>query len=299
MMTMLLFKTIPICVLAMLFLLSDSSSLLLGKAKASTSSVEILSNMGYIDRLGFYHVVGELRNKGDQSISNVRVEIAFYTRSNISFDTRFGFAMLNNIPAGRKSPFEIVLLDAGESIEVDHYGLSASSSNVNSMPEGLKLLDLTSFLDTTQSMHVTGYIKNIGNETARNVKIVATYYDSRGDVIAAVSEYLDPEQTISIDPGQNASFDVALSEDRSAFVQNYKLAVESTLYVCKEENLQYLPSDINRDGIVNMIDIVAAAAAFSSRLGDARWNQTADLDNNDRVDMRDIARIAKNVGKMM
>ena len=55
--------------------------------------------------------------------------------------------------------------------------------------------------------------------------------------------------------------------------------------------------DVNKDGAVNMRDAGEAVLAFNSFPGTNRWNANADLDNNDRVDMRDIVIIILNFNK--
>jgi hypothetical protein len=55
--------------------------------------------------------------------------------------------------------------------------------------------------------------------------------------------------------------------------------------------------DVNKDGIVDMRDISEAVTAFNSFPGTNRWNANADLDNNDRVDMRDMVIVILNFNK--
>jgi hypothetical protein len=60
---------------------------------------------------------------------------------------------------------------------------------------------------------------------------------------------------------------------------------------------QGLATDLNKDGVVNILDIAMAAKAFGSRSGDPHWNPAADIDNNGRIDILDISRIAKDFGR--
>jgi hypothetical protein len=56
-------------------------------------------------------------------------------------------------------------------------------------------------------------------------------------------------------------------------------------------------TDLNKDGIVDILDISAVAIGYNSRLGDANWNLTADLDRNGTIDILDISAIAIDYGK--
>ena len=55
--------------------------------------------------------------------------------------------------------------------------------------------------------------------------------------------------------------------------------------------------DINRDGIVDIYDVVIAALAFGSYPGHPRWNPQADLKNDDLIDIVDLVIIGVNFGK--
>ena len=59
---------------------------------------------------------------------------------------------------------------------------------------------------------------------------------------------------------------------------------------------EHLKSDLNWDGVVSMMDLTLVAESFGSRSGGLKWNQIADVDKNELVDMRDLVRIAKDFG---
>lgn len=58
-----------------------------------------------------------------------------------------------------------------------------------------------------------------------------------------------------------------------------------------------LPSDLNKDGKVNILDLFIVAMAFDTRPGDARWNVVADVNNDGVVDITDMWSIARGFGK--
>jgi PKD repeat protein len=57
-----------------------------------------------------------------------------------------------------------------------------------------------------------------------------------------------------------------------------------------------LIGDLNGDGKVDMRDIAIVARAFGSSPGDPYWNPIADLNGDGKIDMKDIAIVAKNYG---
>jgi hypothetical protein len=58
-----------------------------------------------------------------------------------------------------------------------------------------------------------------------------------------------------------------------------------------------LNTDLNKDGIVNIIDIAIVAKAYGSKPGDASWNEAADLDKDGSVDIVDVSMVARDYGK--
>ena len=57
-----------------------------------------------------------------------------------------------------------------------------------------------------------------------------------------------------------------------------------------------ITGDVNGDYLVNMKDISLAALAFGSKPGDSRWTTQADIDQNAKINMYDVAVIASNFG---
>jgi hypothetical protein len=58
-----------------------------------------------------------------------------------------------------------------------------------------------------------------------------------------------------------------------------------------------LPTDLNQDGVVNILDISIVARAYSSIPGDPTWNETADLNKDRIINILDIAMIARDYGR--
>jgi hypothetical protein len=53
------------------------------------------------------------------------------------------------------------------------------------------------------------------------------------------------------------------------------------------QDLVLIPGDINRDGIVDGVDLSLLADAYGSSEGDENWNSFADFDHNGSIDMTD------------
>ena len=58
-----------------------------------------------------------------------------------------------------------------------------------------------------------------------------------------------------------------------------------------------IKGDVNGDGKVNILDIATVASLYNTYPGHPKWNPNADLDDNHKIDIIDIAKAAKNYGK--
>jgi len=199
----------------------------------ATAEISILSHSGWLDSIGSYHVSGEVENVGDGAASFVRVTATFYDLSDTVVATFFPFAYLNVLLPGRKSPFEVILLDTTQAAKVHHYSLSVEFSATSPIPIGLEILSNSSYIDAVGFMHVVGEIKNVATGTATLVKVITTFYDQTGNVVATAFRYSSPSD---ISPGQKASFDLVLThKNRVPLVATYALTAESNQYAIVPE----------------------------------------------------------------
>lgn len=201
--------------------------------------IVILSHSGWLDSLGYYHVSGEVENIGDAPASFVKVTATFYNSTGVVIATSFTYTTLSVLLPGRKSPFEVLLVDTAQAAKVHHYSLSVTFSATSPILIGLEILSHSSYVDDVGVMHVVGEIKNIATGTATYVKIAATFYNSTGHVVATAFTYSDPSD---LNPDQTAPFEVLLVyTNRVPLVDAYELTAESTQYALIPE----FPSIIN------------------------------------------------------
>jgi hypothetical protein len=200
----------------------------------SASDISLLSHSGYLDLSNYYHVVGEVKNVGTATYHSIQIYVNFYDSSDNLIATRHDLTILDTLLPGRRSPFDIVLLDDVLSFEVDHYEISITQASRASMPYGLQITSYESFLDGAGAQNVVGVIKNVKGQTAENVKVVATFYDDVGDVIAATSNYIDPEDS-SLASGGSIGFELMIDVDRSMHSDSYVLSAESIQYAVISE----------------------------------------------------------------
>ena len=59
----------------------------------------------------------------------------------------------------------------------------------------------------------------------------------------------------------------------------------------------HIPGDINGDGVVNIIDLVAVGSHFGARRGDPNYLPAADLNNDGVIDIIDLSIVGSTFGR--
>jgi len=223
-------KILPATLTIAVFILVASFTL---PAKA-TVELNILNVGGYLDYYGWYRVVGEVKNVGDQAVKWVRVKVFFYNASDNLLCTEDHYTILDTINPGRKSPFEVILSNEVLASEVDHYSVTVLSYDVTAAkPIGLNILTNSSYIDEWGDMIINGTIKNIGTEAAESVRVIATYCNADGNVMAVEYAYTSPSH---IEPDLTLPFEIELYQDeRIPYITSYELTAESSQYAIVPE----------------------------------------------------------------
>jgi hypothetical protein len=72
---------------------------------------------------------------------------------------------------------------------------------------------------------------------------------------------------------------------------------QSVLMAIFQNSIDYRgPGDVNADGLVDIFDVVTVALLVGLKKGDPNWDQRADLDYNDEIDIIDVVAVAVNFG---
>jgi len=207
----------------------------------ATAELNILNDTGYLDDFGYYRVLGEVKNVGDQAVEWWDIKASFYNASDnllcteVFHTSMVSTGVLDTINPSRKSPFEIVLYNEVLASEVDHYSVTVLSYKVTAIkPIGLKILKNSSYIDEWGDLIINGTIKNIGTLTAESVNVVATYYDAGGNVIAFSYCYTNPSH---IEPSLTFPFEIELSSFPYPItnITSYVLTAESNEYAIVPE----------------------------------------------------------------
>ena len=189
--------------------------------------IEILtSHTSYIDSIGYFNVVGEVHNVGDQAAEDVFITATFYDAGNGVVGTWVNGIGLDVLLPDRKSPFRVEFVDISQSALVDHYSLDVEFMPTDSLPKQLEIASHSSSI-VIGSMEIDGEVRNTGDSTATYVTVYATCYDEAGKVVQVGGAYANP---VDIGVNQNGPFSIWLDYENTDLINSYVLTAESDNY---------------------------------------------------------------------
>jgi hypothetical protein len=99
--------------------------------------------------------------------------------------------------------------------------------------------------------------------------------------------------------GANGSYSLSFKLPDGSKIGEYVVSARGRYNAAAGITFDYywIPTDVNRDAIVNILDISFVAKAFHTRVGDLNYDQVADINNDNVVDIVDISRVAADFGK--
>jgi hypothetical protein len=211
---------------------------------SKTQDIKVLSYSHYIDTLGFLDIVGEIQNVGTNTIRRAVLTVTVYGTDGAHQGNVTGYAWLSYMAPQQKSPF---LLDIVAPIDYpDWYSAGVSKIDVSVREANETISHLYSDFEVSVvsagvsvsgsdrgAYWVNGNVQNVGFQTASNVAVAATFYNSLGDVVAVGrTDYLVPT---NVGPSGDVTFKLCAfdtnqtAEVESRQITSYVLFVQADL----------------------------------------------------------------------
>ena len=218
--------------------------------RSAPADIKIVGYNYYIDTSGYVDIVGEIQNTGTSVISSVELGGAISTDSGPQTATCLAFC--NYLLPGQRAPFYMELYlqsnvgqgssPTTQAIVPSVYGVTLSVVRADATTgyqyQDVKVTQQTQFINTTAESNgaymVSGTLKNEGSQTAENVRILGTFYNSSGYVVAVggytamdpLATSLAPSATVDFDFG---AFDVNMSDVTAQYkISSYSLLIQVT-----------------------------------------------------------------------
>lgn len=161
----------------------------------------ILSHTTFIDKYGYFHLIGEVENLGEGGTEHNRIRADFYDDQGTIYSTGTGECFRELIGPGGKSPFEVVLSKAPETLT---YKLTALSQSTENLPAGgFSFTEISPESGVDSEYIVKGMIRNDSSHDIEAALILGTFYDNDGNVTAIGFTFPD---IIPIQPGGSSEF---------------------------------------------------------------------------------------------
>ncbi len=253
-------KTLTQLIIGFVVFLAASIAVSNVKTVSAVQQATILSHQKYIDSDGFLNIVGEVQNTGTVPLRDVMIKATYYDINGTVVSTSmydYAYSELDVIRVSEKSPFRIYVYNYEKSRQIYNYSLATYSLEGTEKPAALQILSNNSYVNSDGFLHVTGDIQNNGNQSSGSIEVIATFYDSAGNVVLTGYGFVD-----SLRPTQKLPYDVLgtlrAERERASLVTSYVLTAQSSSYSIPEFPFSSII-------IITLLPIMASAVALRLR----------------------------------
>ena len=240
-----LMKTKPILSLTLLAALSLSLAVI-PCVTSQPENIKVVSYNWYIDSLGFFVVVGEIQNIGSSTVDTVGIGGTVYTVDGTAQADSYTQAYVKYLIPQQKAVFYMEFSPTNDATgetwifsgidRVDFTIVQAEKTSSYQYPDlTVKASSATigSSADDKGVYWVSGTVQNIGNQTAKSIRVIGTFYNASNTVVAM--GYTDPLTPTSLNPSGTASFKLgAFDLNQTEVPSNLKIASYSLLIQTEE-----------------------------------------------------------------
>lgn len=171
-------------------------------------------------------MIGEVKNTSQNPLKYVQIAATFYDSSGQVVAADIGYAQIETLRPGEKSPFTIFVTDPNQIGKITSYKLVASATQAEAKPANLKLAVGDHFIDSLGFYNLVGEVTNQGSDKTDFAHIAAAFYNSNGKIVAIGMAYT---QSTSINPGDTSSFKMYITNNVSE-IASASINVDSTQY---------------------------------------------------------------------
>ena len=132
-------------------------------------------------------------------------------------------------------------------------------------------------------------VKDDGGKPIEGATVTATIGDL--EVLFLLSDHGNGNYQVVIDTSivNEGTYDIVVTVEKEGYEPSQ---TSQALTV-----IAPLTTDLNNDGGVDIADVAIAASAFGTEPGDLRWREEADMDGDDKIDILDLAKVARDFGR--
>lgn len=204
----------------------------LASIPAAWGEVYVENDRMYTGADGTLHVVGDVWNNFDMTLSQIRLTVTIYDTYGEVIGNGEGWSLVNTLMPNMKAPFDVMIHDAIPG-QPDSYTID---TEYKVRPPKDQVIDVTSAILERSSqgdLFITGTVANNGDTTANMVFVVGTIYGRDGNVATVSRTYAEPDY---LRAGHEGTFVLPLPEkDQTTYVSQYSIVAESDEYAAVPE----------------------------------------------------------------
>ena len=155
------------------------------------AEVSIQNDQMYFGDDGSLHIIGEIQNNFNAPLNQIEVQASLFSNGVLVDSIKRG-PLLNTIMPEMRGPFDFIIL-GDKAKNVDEYSLDIVYKI--SEPKG-QVLDITESnfeRDSFDNLVITGTVTNRGEITANTIVVIATLYDTEGNVAGVSKTQVEPD----------------------------------------------------------------------------------------------------------
>ena len=189
--------------------------------------ISLVSLSSWVDQLGRYAVVGELKNDLQTAVEDVRIELIFLDNESRTVGTIKTLSRISPLSPGQKSPFSVYFSGKyGMVHKIDDVKVDISYEETDDIPYSeFDIVESSGSYNARGGYDIVGGVRNTGPQKGRMMIIVASFNDKDGDIVAEKSTYIQPDSDEK--PGETHQFFIGIPKESARHVHTYTLQVDT------------------------------------------------------------------------
>lgn len=205
---------------------------LLSLLPAAFAEVTIQNDQKYIGDDGSLHIVGEIVNGLEAPLNQVTIHATLLDENQRIIAEEETSSLVNTIMPGMKGPFDLILTD-GKTSSTKSYLLEIDYEISHPKGQVIEITESELSRDSLGNLMIKGMVANQGEITANTVAVIATLYDSDGNVAAVSRVHPEPDYLKTKD---NAFFLITVPDKiQTMGIDKYELIAESEEFAAVPE----------------------------------------------------------------
>jgi hypothetical protein len=201
-------------------------------SQPARTGVSVLSSSTWPEDSPLY-IVGEVQNNTTGNVRSTKVAVTYYDASGRVTNADYTYVLLNVLGPDQKGPFKVWFF---YNRPYSRYALSVEYRPTSDPPAANVPVLSSSTWPEDSPLYIVGEVQNNTGSNIRSVEVIATFYNSLGQVTNVDWDYL---QLRLLSPEKKACFKVlVLTENRP--YSSYNLAVDFWPTTDSPPNLQVL-----------------------------------------------------------